>query len=174
MLNAGTLLERLGLNMGMKFADLGCGSAGHFVLPAARLVGQSGRVYAVDVLQTVLQSVESKSRLEGLSNIQYIWADLEVLGSTTIPDNSVDLAMIKNVLFQSHKHDAIIAEAARMIRPGGRVMVIDWKSPGSPLGPPLNIRVKKESVVAMAANFHLNKIAEFEAGQFHFGLIFEK
>ena len=174
LLNANTILQKLGLSVGMKLADLGCGSAGHFVLPAARIVGQSGKVYAIDILQTVLQSVESKSRLENLTNVQYIWADLEVLGSTNIPDNSVDITILKNVLFQSQKHETIIAEGTRMLKPGGRLLVVDWKSPGSPLGPPLNIRVKPEDVRAIAAGLGLREMAEMDAGQFHFGLIFEK
>lgn len=174
LLNPQVLLGKLGLNIGMKFADLGCGGVAHFVLPAARIVGQSGRVFAVDVLQTVLQSVESKARLENLMNIQYVWADLEVLGSSNIADGSVDVAILKNVLFQSHKHDAVLAEAARIMKPAGRLLVVDWKNPGSPFGPPRNIRVKKEDVVAFAQTFHLKEILDFDAGQFHFGLIFEK
>ncbi|MBI3626982.1 methyltransferase domain-containing protein [Candidatus Uhrbacteria bacterium] len=174
MLNPTSVLEKLGLTIGMKLADLGCGGAGHFVLPAARMVGQAGKVYAIDVMQTVLQSVESKARLENLTNIQYVWADVEMPGSTKIPDNSTDIAIIKNVLFQSQKHAAIIGEAARMLRVGGRLLVVDWKSPGSPFGPPLNIRVRKEDVRKIASGLGLRELAEFEAGRFHYGLIFEK
>lgn len=174
MLDAASLLERLGVVEGMKVADLGCGGAGHFTLPAARFVGRSGKVYAVDILQTVLESVESKARIENLQNIEYVWADLEVLGSTKIPNDSLDAALIKNVLFQAEKRKSIMSEAVRVIKPGGKLMIIDWKMTGAPFGPPVNTRVKKEDVVKTLTELGLSQIDEFEAGKYHYGMIFQK
>ncbi len=174
LIDAAMVMDKLGVSSGMKVADLGCGGAGHFVLPAARLVGQSGKVYAIDILETVLQSVESKARLENLQNIEYVWADLEVNGGTKLPDGSVDVAFVKNVLFQTQRHADVLAEASRIIKSGGKLLVIDWNTVGSPFGPPMNIRVKKEEVRQAATSLGLKQMDEFEAGKFHYGLIFGK
>ncbi|MCX6779720.1 MAG: hypothetical protein NT034_00885 [Candidatus Magasanikbacteria bacterium] len=53
------IFQKVGLSSGMRVADMGCGRTGHFVLPAARVVGEKGLVYAVDILKDVLQSLGS-------------------------------------------------------------------------------------------------------------------
>ena len=80
LLNPQQLLEKqLELKFGHQVADLGCGGAGYFTLPAARLVGSRGKVYAVDILKTALEGVLSKAiaRVFGvIFNHQLIPADL--------------------------------------------------------------------------------------------------
>ena len=78
------ILGRLGVTTGSIVADLGCGGAGHFVIPAAKLVGHKTNVYAVDIQKIVLASVASIGRLEGISNIKTVWSDIERLGATIV------------------------------------------------------------------------------------------
>ncbi len=83
----------------MSVGDLGCGNLGYFSVPAAKIVGQNGVVYAVDILKSVLQSVENIARQEGLDNIKTVWSNLEVVGATKITPASLDLIMVVNMLF---------------------------------------------------------------------------
>jgi len=61
-----------------------------------------------------------------------------------------------------------------MIQSSGRVMVIDWKTTGSPFGPPSNIRVSAQTVKDIAQKLHLTLVEEFDAGPYHYALIFKK
>ena len=168
------VLKKSGLVADMKIADLGCGGAGHFVLPAAQMVGNKGVVYAVDVLKTALAGVESKAKMEGLSNIEYIWSDLEVLGGTKVEAESLDVALLINVLFQTKEHQNIFQEAKRLLKPGSKLLVIDWSETGSPFGPSAETRIKKEEVKKLAQAVGLKELEEFSVGDYHYGLIFQK
>ena len=80
LLNPHTLLERVGLRASMHVADLGCGVTGHFIVPAARVGGAEGKAYAVDIQKSALAATESRAKLDGITNITSVWADIERLG----------------------------------------------------------------------------------------------
>ena len=67
-----TVLQ-LGLREGMKVGDFGAGS-GHYALMAAKIVGDKGRVYAVDVQEDVLRALKSEASAKGLHNVEIVWA----------------------------------------------------------------------------------------------------
>jgi len=168
------ILNKAGVAAEMKVADLGCGGAGHFVLPAAHMVGKKGIVYAVDILKEVLGAVESKAKLEGLSNIKYVWSDLEVVGGTKIMAESLDVALLINILFQAKEHKNILQEAKRLLKPGGKLLIVDWSEIASPFGPPAERRIKKEEIKKIVQSIGFKIIEEFAAGKYHFGLLFQK
>jgi len=168
------VLAKVKLTEGMKVADLGTGNLGYFVIPVAKLIGKEGIAYAVDILKPVLEGVRSRAKLEGITNLETIWADLEKVGSTKIPDKSVDVDLLINVLFQNKKKDSILAEAARILKKGGMLAVIDWKKIGIPFGPPVSIRTDPELIKGLAAKMDLKLVEQTEFGDYFWGLIFEK
>lgn len=168
------VLKKLGVERGSTVADLGCGGAGHFIIPAAHLAGHDTIVYAVDILKDVLKNVASKARIEGINNVRTIWSDLEVPGATKIEDGSVDYALYANTLFQSKKHKPMLQEAFRLLDEGGRLMVIDWLKKDSGFGPPLDSRVDQQELMKIAKDVGFELVESFEPGDYHFGLIFEK
>lgn len=174
LLDQAKIFDRLGIKIGSKVADLGCGSAGHFVIPAAQKVGNHRIVYAVDILKSVLQSVVTKGRLEGVNNIKTVWSNLEIVGATKIKEESLDFALLINILFQSKKHENIIKEAVRLLKPEGKLLVIDWDLGSTNFGPPQEMRLKPEVIKKMAAGLNLKLLDEFQAGTYHYGLIFSK
>jgi len=157
-----------------KVADLGCGSSGHFIFPAAKLVGKKGMVYAVDILRTALQTIDNRVRIENLTNIKTIWSNLEIFGATKIEAGSLDVAMLINTLYQSHKRAEILREAVRLLKKNGRLVVVEWKNVATPFGPPPEERVKKELVDSGAKRLGLKPEEEFEAGPYHYGVIYVK
>jgi ubiquinone/menaquinone biosynthesis C-methylase UbiE len=163
----------LGLAPGMHVADLGCGS-GYFTVALARVVGSQGVVTAVDVMMEPLESVQSKAEHAGFVNVRTKRADLEVLGGTGIPDGSQDLALMKNVLFQSEKKGAILAEAARILKPGGRMVIIDWKKGAGGIGPPDELRTSDEDLRSLAQAAGVAFSRQLDIGRFWIGLLFTK
>lgn len=168
------IFEKVGLTEGMNIGDLGCGNLGYFSVPAAKIVGKNGIVYAVDIQKPVLQSVEHIAKEEGLDNIKTIWSNLEIVGATKIPAESLDVIVLINMLFMADKDNIVFQEAHRLAKSGGTLLVIDWKSISTPFGPALSDRIKKEDVNRFAKDAGFTFSEEFEAGPYHFGLIFTK
>lgn len=168
------LENNIGLGYGNVVADLGCGPKAYFTFQSARIVGDKGIVYAVDIQKQVLSSVESHSKNQGLNNIKTVWSNLEVAGATKIQEASLDLAILNNVLFQSTDMPEMIKEAIRLVKRAGKLLIVDWKNIGAPLGPKMELRVNPEKIKELCDVFGLKLEQEFEAGQYHFGLIFRK
>lgn len=174
ILDSGEILKKIGLKEKMKVADFGCGSYGHFVFPAAKIVGPKGVVYAVDILRPAIESVAKRAKQENLPQIITIWSDIEMFKATKIETESLDVGMIINNLFISKKYPEILRECLRMIKSGGKLLVIEWEKTSSPFGPPPEARVKPELLEKIGENLNLKLIEKFSAGQFHYGLVFEK
>lgn len=174
LMNNQKVLETAGIEEGMVVADLGCGARGYFALQAGKMVGKNGLVYAVDILKPSLQSVESIARLHNIQNIKTVWSDLEIHEATKIKSESVDFALLINVLFQSKKQEAILKETARLLKNQGKLLVVDWKKTGAPFGPPIEDRILPEQVKEWAEEMGLKLEKEFEAGPYHYGLVFTK
>ncbi len=105
---------------GQTFLDYGCG-AGSFTLPAARKVGQAGKVYALDCFHGQLKMVEKKSREEGLTNVQTILSNLE----TGLPDESIDIIWMCDVFHEVSERRAVLAEMHRVLRKDGVLAIYD-------------------------------------------------
>jgi SAM-dependent methyltransferase len=114
----GTELAEAGLREGQVVLDYGCG-VGSYTLPAARLVGQTGRVYALDKHPLAIQAVERRARQSGVANIQSIRSDRD----TGLPDGSVDLVLLYDVLHAVPDRGALLAELHRVLRVDGRLLV---------------------------------------------------
>lgn len=168
------VFKKIGLEGGMHVGDLGCGNLAYYAINAAKHVGKNGQVYAVDILKSALNAVEGRARSEGLSNLKTVWSNLEIYGATNIPAASLDAAFIHNVLFQADKHDDFLRETARLLKAGGKLMIIDWKKIGAPFGPPVKDRPDPDMVKQMAKETGLRLIDEFEAGPYHWALTFVK
>lgn len=171
-LNPEETIKQLNIKKGMRIADFGCG-AGYFVIPMAKIVEDKGKIYALDVLETALESVRSRARIQGIFNVETKRCNLEILGASGIEDNSIDLVLLHNILFQSDNKDGIIKEAARVIAPKGEISIIEWL-PGQLLGPPKNLIVSAETIKEIAFKEGLRIKKEIYPDQYHWGLIFEK
>ena len=165
---------KTGLGPGMSLGDLGCGNLAYYTISGARVVGNNGMVYAVDILKSVLEAVNNRIKQEGLENIKTIWSNLEVVGAAKITPDSLDVAFLHNVLFHSKKPELIIKEASRLLKPGGRLMIVDWLKVNSPFGPPMEDRPDPSNLKNICQTLGLKSVEEFQAGPYHFGLIYSK
>ncbi|HBF67190.1 MAG TPA: hypothetical protein DDW36_02075 [Candidatus Magasanikbacteria bacterium] len=169
------LMDLAGIQEGHRVADLGCGSHGAFVFEAARRIGKSGRVYAVDIQKRVLEAIASKRKIwPTTGQIELVWSNLEKYGATTIPAGSLDVAFLINVLNQSPHHDAILKEAARLLRPGGVLLVVDWERLDAPFAPKGCCVASPDELKQYTQVAHLQCDSSFVSSPYHFGLRFIK
>lgn len=168
------ILQFCGVKPGINLADLGCGPNGYFAIPMAKMIGPGSKVYAIDIIKTSLESLKSKADLIGLSNIITIWSNLEKVGAAIVPRGTIDMCFIVNTLYQSDQHREILIEAAALLKPSGKIVVIDWDKNTGGSGPLEYQRASKEDLKNLASELSLKPIKEFMASKFHFGLILDK
>ncbi|MEK7081879.1 MAG: methyltransferase domain-containing protein [Patescibacteria group bacterium] len=166
-------LEQFDLQKGMRVADFGAGS-GFYAFTAARLVGDKGKVFAVDIQKDLLTRLKKEAATKKLLNIEIVWGDLEKEGGAKLKDGSVDRAIVSNLLFQIEKKECLVREAARVLKPNGKILAIDWTDSFGGLGPPDKDVFGKEAARALfeKAGFVLERT--IDAGAHHYGLIFAK
>lgn len=166
-------IEQCGIQAGQEIADFGSGS-GHYTIAVAKALASTGRVYAIDIQQELLSKLKNMATREGLYNIEVIWGDIDKKNGTKLRDGSVDFVLLSNILFQLENKDIVIEEAKRVLKPAGRVLIVDWEDSFGGIGP------KPEAVVPKAKakelfeknGFHLDR--EISAGSHHYGFIYKK
>ncbi|MFH1426495.1 MAG: methyltransferase domain-containing protein [Candidatus Kerfeldbacteria bacterium] len=169
------LLTHTGLGPGMTCADFGVGREGSFILTAADMVTATGRVYALDVVKEILEVINGLAQDAGHENVLTIWTDLELYGAAKdIADGFIDVGLLVNTLFQSEQKEDMFRECIRMMRPGGKLLVVDWKPVNTAFGPPKDKRVDPQEIKTLATGLGLQLIEEFEAGEYHWGQLYQR
>lgn len=163
------VLNQLGLKSDVVAADFGCGSGG-WVLPLAALL-EKGRVFAVDIQTEPLSALAGKAKAKKLKNIQTVLGDVEK-GGLKIPDNFCDWVLATNLLFQAQDKLAVFREAKRVLKPWGKVLVVDWQA-NAALGPKMPVPTREAiRELGKSAGFAVEK--DFLAGDYHYVLVFTK
>ena len=126
-LNPYRSLEAAGLAPGQTVIELGCGP-GVFTLPAARIVGSGGTVYALDTNPHAVAYLRSKSRTAGASNIKVSGAHA---ADTHLPDGLFDLAFVPGFARPVGSSDAVWSEVHRILKIGG-ILAIEGRLRPSP------------------------------------------
>ena len=157
------VLQRLAVRPGMRVADIGAGT-GYFALPLARAVLPGGRIFAVDMQPEMLDLLRARLAPE----LPVVLVEGEAT-RTTLADASVDLVFIANVWHELDDRTAALAEASRILRPGGRLALLDWRADvAQPPGPPLAHRVPQPAVAALLQEQGWSVDASEPAGSFSY------
>lgn len=164
------ILSQIDLKNDWVAADFGSG-AGGFTIPLAKKLF-NGMVYAIDIQEEPLSALKGTAKSEGIVNIKTIIGDLEDPRGSKLPDKTIDLVLVVNLLFQIENKEGVLREAKRVLKPKGKVLIIDWKK-DSPFGPALG-RVAPEEIRKIAVKEGLIPKKEINAGQYHWALLFEK
>jgi arsenite methyltransferase len=166
-------IEQLSLSPGMVVADFGAG-AGFLAVAAAEAVGEDGKVYVLDIQQELLTKATHLAKEHHLDTLAFVRADLEAPEGSTLPESSVDVVIISNLLFQAEDKRAIVKEAYRILRNGGRMLVVDWRESFGGLGPQPEHIFPEDQARAVAESAGFSCMQEIDAGVYHYGLIYKK
>jgi ubiquinone/menaquinone biosynthesis C-methylase UbiE len=151
---------------GLRVADVGAGT-GYFAIPLGRAVLPGGRVFAVDLQPEMLQIL--RARVPPDLAVALVEGEAT---RTTLPEASVDLVLLANVWHELDDHGAALAEATRILAPGGRIAILDWrKDVEQPLGPPLDHRIPPADVARTLEQHGWRSGTSETIGQYHYLII---
>lgn len=147
------LVRALGLKKGQTACEIGAGP-GYFALRLAKAVGPRGSVFAVEVEPRIISVLRERIVAAGAKNV------VPVFGSATdpfLPDASCDLVLLVNAFHHIDERRAYLRRLARALKPGGRVVNVDFHDRETPVGPPVDHRLAREVFLrdARAAGFAL-------------------
>jgi ubiquinone/menaquinone biosynthesis C-methylase UbiE len=114
------VLEEAGIRPGDRVLDYGCGP-GAYVADAAEMVGESGKVYALDVHPLAIERVQSIAAKNDLTNVETIRSDCR----TGLPDGSLDVVLMYDVFHMLDNPQAVLAEMHRVLKPSGTLSFND-------------------------------------------------
>jgi len=160
--------SRVGLHSGEVVVDVGAGS-GFYSFPAAERVGPRGRVFAVDVSDELVELVRERAKAMKVDNLEPLLSS-----PTHIPldDAVADVALLANVLHGIPPRT--VDEAIRVLRPGGRLVDVDWKKRSTPEGPPVHHRLSASEATRVLSARGLTPVRSFDLGPYHYVLVLER
>ncbi len=154
--NPEQILNSIGLKSGLKFIDIGCG-IGFFTIPAAKIVGNEGRVYALDINEEAIGILRKRVENEGLNNLTLQVGKAEEI---TFCNYCADIIFFGINLHDFANPKKVLINAKRMLKSQGRLIDLDWKKELMKIGPPMNIRFDKQKAMDLIkeANFEIETI----------------
>jgi ubiquinone/menaquinone biosynthesis C-methylase UbiE len=138
-----TLLKALNIEPGETVCDLGCGN-GFYSLKLARLVGERGKVIAVDIQREMLELLKDAAAAEKIENIEPV---LGTLIDPKLPEGAIDLVLLVDVYHEFSHPEQMLAAIRRSLKPTGRVALAEFRAE-DPLVPikPLH-KMSKEQIM---------------------------
>lgn len=139
------LLADLDIHPGMTVAEIGAGVA-YYAIPIARQTGPDGSVFAVEWRPWLLEDLHA--RLAGPDappNVEFVHGRA---ADTQLPSASCDLVLLADIWHELEHHDLVLSEARRILRPNGRLAILNWRPDvASPPGPPIEHRVPMQKTI---------------------------
>ena len=162
------ILAEIGLKPGDTMADVGAGD-GFFAIPAAKIVGASGVIYALDSSAEAVAGLKDRARQAGLTNVRAVIGDAD---DTVLCRRCADVALLANVLHDFESPLKVLANIRQTLKPGGVLADLDWKKEPEQLhGPPLTKRLSQEEATALLIQANFEVIKNKLSGPFHYLLL---
>lgn len=162
------LVRELYLKPGDRVADIGSGT-GVYTIALANEVGTMGQVYAVDVHREALHTLAGTLDKRGILNVEMLWADVEK--SIPIDAYSLDALVVSNVLFQLQDQDKVFSLIAKLIKPEGQLLVVDWSDTHGGIGPHISHVIPEEKAIKLAQAHGFRILKRLPAGDYHYAFI---
>jgi predicted methyltransferase len=147
------LVAALGIRAGMTVADLGAGT-GYFSRHLAGAVGERGTVFAVDTEPNLVAHLRERAEQEHTANVTPLLASFD---DSRLPRAAVDLVLIVDTFHHLDHRLDYLRRLRRVLKPSGRVAIVDWQAQPLPVGPPPEHKLPREQVVRemQAAGYRL-------------------
>ena len=120
------ILKEVEIKPGFHVLDYGCGP-GSYIVPLAKLVGNTGKIYALDIHPLAIQRVQNIASKKGLTNLEAIYSDCK----TGLPDNSVDAVLLYDIFHDLDAPNEVLRELHRVLKPNGILSFSDHHMKGN-------------------------------------------
>lgn len=181
-IDARDVISRLDLKGDEVFMDAGCGD-GHVTMEAYDMMDDTATIYAVDIYGPSIEDLEIDLKKDGITNV--IPVQSNIVDKIAIDDDVVDMCLMINVFHHfvsMEKTDEAISELKRVIKPGGKIAVMDYKKADTGYGPPVKFKRNPEELEDMFNKHGLKMVKldtevgeDLEGGiKSHYLIIFEK
>ena len=168
--NPESILLDVGLRSSLTFVDVGCGD-GFFALPAAKIVGETGKVYAFDEDPKAIDRLRRKARIEGIRNLE---AKIGRAEDTVLCEECADMVFFGIVLHDFEDPTKVLENAKIMLKDAGRLVNVDWKKTPMDVGPPSRIRFSEEEAPRLIESVAFRIPAVREPAPYHYTIIATK
>jgi ubiquinone/menaquinone biosynthesis C-methylase UbiE len=164
------ILDDFPIRKGETVVDIGSGY-GTYSLLASERVGEDGSVYAVEVQLSLVDSLKNTANREDLDNLHVLWADAELPHGTKLADSIADSVILTNTLFTIVDKPGLVSEIKRIIKPEGKLLVVDWSESFSGVGPHVENIVSEKFARDLFSKNGFTFEKKLEAGSHHYGMI---
>lgn len=144
------ILKEVKIELGFHILDYGCGP-GSYSVCAGKLVGEKGKVYAVDIHPLAIRSAKQRAKKAGLKNVEGIVTDCK----TGLSKSSIDVAFLYDVFHGLGNPEGVLAELHRILKPGGILSFSDH-------------HMKEEAIISSITKSGLFKLMESHKHTFSF------
>jgi ubiquinone/menaquinone biosynthesis C-methylase UbiE len=173
-LNPQAVLFQAGLKTGQVLTDLGAGS-GFYAMAGAEIVGDSGAVHVVDIKESALDHVAAEARMRHLKTVKTYLGDLDQPKlPARLPLGHSDMVVLANIMHEVADRKSLLNHAYSLLKTGGRLVVVDWNTMPSPIGPNVDRRVSEQEVRKQIESSSFKYLKPIDTDGYHFGLVFEK
>ncbi len=159
------ILKSCGLREGMTMADIGCGS-GYFTIPASKIVGQSGKVFAVDVQKEMLEKLRQNNLPE---NVIPILAENDY--KFPIDDKISDFTFLAFVTHENEDVEKFLKEVKRITKDSGKIVILEWKKQYEEAGPPYDERIAQDELLKILERAGFRVVESGELNNSHYKVI---
>lgn len=170
LLPAKDIIEKFNLQEGEVFADFGCG-VGYFTIPAAEIVGESGNVFALDISDSMLEETIKRAKANNISNISTYKIQNNII---PLEKNSIDASLLAFVLHEITEHKKLLSEIHKVLKPYGKIIIIEWDKIVYPVGPPIENRIDKLSVINLLKETNFINTEEIQIRENYYSLLAQK
>ena len=154
-------------------ADFGAGS-GFMAKALANLVPR-GNVFAIEINRDLVSRMTHEIEEDKIKNLHPLWGDIEIDGGSKLGDESVNEVVMSNILFQIDDKKGALREAIRVLKAGGRMIIIDWQESFGGLGPAPQRVFNKDQAEQLAKSLGFSKLSDnLPAGEHHYAILFKK
>ena len=147
--------------------DLGCG-AGFFTIPAAEIVGEKGKVYALDINPEAIRRLNARASEAGLKNIISVTGRAE---DASVCEECADIVFLGIVLHDFGEPFTVLMNSRRMLRKTGCLVDLDWKKKPMKIGPPLRIRFSEDYASKLIERASFSIEVRKASGPYHYMIV---